>query len=125
MLLLKPNKLELFIAGILISSVVMDSPLWGAMKLWHGLPLWHVDGKNNFAKTSSLGAWIADHYNPIGKNPVWEASWPIAGLPTSAMIFWGFIAKICAAAALIWLQARQEAAGKQFSLKQLLLTGTS
>ena len=62
--MLLPKKLELFIAGILISSVVMDSPMWGAMKLWHGLPLWHVEGKNNFATTSSFVAWVTAYYNP-------------------------------------------------------------
>jgi hypothetical protein len=37
LLLLSPKKAELFLAGVLISSAVMDSPLWGAMRLAHFL----------------------------------------------------------------------------------------
>jgi hypothetical protein len=34
--------IELFIAGILISTATMDSPLWGVIRLYgHGTSLWH------------------------------------------------------------------------------------
>lgn len=51
MLLFIPRRVELFIAGVLILSAVMGSPLWGVMKLnVHNLPLWHKEGKNLYAK---------------------------------------------------------------------------
>jgi hypothetical protein len=42
-LLFKEKKLELFVAGVLISTVVMDSPLWGRRKKilsWSGFILY-------------------------------------------------------------------------------------
>ncbi|HET7284600.1 MAG TPA: hypothetical protein VFI70_07930 [Nitrososphaeraceae archaeon] len=31
--------IELFIAGILISTATMDSAIWGVIHMWHGEPL--------------------------------------------------------------------------------------
>ena len=68
-----PKQLELFIAGALISSIIMDSPLWGVIRLGHQLPLWYLDenGKN-FVNTCDLTKWISYYYNPIGSYPVWN-----------------------------------------------------
>ncbi|HET7284518.1 MAG TPA: hypothetical protein VFI70_07515, partial [Nitrososphaeraceae archaeon] len=82
MLLFSPRRIELFIAGILISSAVMDSPLWGVMKLnFHNLPLWHMEGNNLYAVTWHLSDWIVYYYNPIGSYQVWKEHWLHVGLP--------------------------------------------
>jgi hypothetical protein len=121
MLLLMPRKVELFIAGILISSAVMDSPMWGVMRLWHGLSLWHAEGMNLYAPTKNLIDWIFYYYNPFGSYQVWKDSWPSPGLPSAALIFWSIAVRLTAAGGLIWLQDRQESIGKEFSLKSILL----
>lgn len=121
MLLLKPKKLELFIAGILISSAVMDSPLWGVMRISHGELLWHQVGDDCYAKTNSLSEWIVYYYNPFGHCQVWKDPWPWPGMPTSALIFWSLVVRIVAAGGLIWLQERQEAMNREFSLKNIIL----
>ena len=57
LLLMTPKKWELFVAGVLLSTAVMDSPLWGVMRLAHNLPLWHsVNG--NFEDTTNITDWI-------------------------------------------------------------------
>ena len=119
-----PKKLELFIAGALISSIIMDSPLWGVIRLGHHLPLWYLDENGeNFVNTCDLTKWIPYYYNPIGLYPVWNTP---SGLPNAAMLFWSIIGRSVAAALLIFFQARQEKMGKDFSLvKSILRTGNS
>jgi hypothetical protein len=123
LLLLSPKKAELFLAGVLISSAVMDSPLWGGMRLAHvpPLPLWHIQGDNDFAITWNLWEWTVYYYNPIGGYQVWEDYWLAPGLPTAAMIFWSVALRIILAAVLIIWQNRQEEEGKEFSLKEIVL----
>jgi hypothetical protein len=123
LLLLSPKKAELFLAGVLISSAVMDSPLWGVMRLAHvpPLPLWHIQGDNDFAITWNLWEWTVYYYNPIGSYQVWEDYWLAPGLPTAALIFWSVALRIILAAVLIIWQNRQEEEGKEFSLKEIVL----
>jgi hypothetical protein len=123
LLLIMPKKVELFIAGILISSAVMDSPLWGVMRFAHvpPLPLWHMEGEINFVVTWSLWEWIVYYYNPIGSYAVWEDYWLAPGLPNAAMIFWSVAVRIILAAVLIIWQNRQEDDGKEFSLREIML----
>jgi hypothetical protein len=123
LLLLTPKKVELFLAGVLISSAVMDSPLWGAMRFAHvpPLPLWHIQGDNDFAITWSLWEWTVYYYNPIGGYQVWEDYWLAPGLPTAAMIFWSVALRLILAAVLIIWQNRQEEEGREFSLKDIVL----
>ena len=65
-----PKKLELFVAGALISSIIMDSPLWGVIRLEHHLPLWYInDMGENFVNTWNLSNWIYYYYNPLGIYP--------------------------------------------------------
>ena len=119
-----PKRLELFIAGALISSIIMDSPLWGVIRLGHQLPLWYLDenGKN-FVNTCDLTKWISYYYNPIGSYAVWNTP---SGLPNAAMIFWSIIGRAVAVVLLIVLQAKQEKKGKDFSLvKSILRSGNS
>jgi len=114
-----PKKLELFVAGALISSIVMDSPLWGVIRLEQGLPLWYTDGKNEgFTNTCDLDKWIKFYYNPLGFYPVWNTP---SGLPNAAMLFWSLVGRSIGAGLLIWWQARQEKDGKEFSLVKLIL----
>lgn len=114
-----PKRVELFVAGALISSVVMDSPLWGVLRLEHGLPLWYMNEiGQNFVNTCNLANWISYYYDPIGSHPVWNN--PI-GFPTAALIFWSLIGRSLGAGLLIWWQARQEEQGKEFSLPRLVL----
>ena len=116
-----PKKVELFVAGALISSVVMDSPLWGTVRIYeHALPLWHVYGQNieNFTNTCNIDEWIQFYYNPVGTYGVWDIN---SGLPSAAMIFWSLIGRSLGACLLIWWQNRQEEEGKEFSLPKLIL----
>jgi len=124
-----PKKFELFIASILISSAIMDSPLWGVAKLMHNLPLWHMVNGINFVPTSidftGFLQWIVYYYNPIGFYPVWEDNWPKdSGLPNAALIFWSVVLRFMFAILLIYWQDRQERMNKEFSLlkKALLYT---
>jgi len=115
-----PKKIELFVAGALISSVVMDSPLWGVIREeGHELPLWHIaEGEQNFVNTCNVGTWIQFYYNPSGAYGVWNIS---SGFPSAAMIFWSLVARSLVAGLLIWWQAKQEKEGKDFSLPKLVL----
>jgi hypothetical protein len=122
MLLLIPKKAELFVAGVLISSAMMDSPLWGVTRLlMHNLPLWHINGDNLYAATWSLSEWIVYYYNPFESYQVWEDYWLYPGLPNAAMIFWSVAGRLIGATFLIFWQSRQESMCKEFSLKNLLL----
>jgi hypothetical protein len=114
-----PKKIELFVAGALISSVVMDSPLWGVIREeGHNLPLWYiVETEENFVNTCDVGKWIQFYYNPVGSYGVWD----ISGFPSAAMIFWSLVARSLIAGLLIWWQAKQENEGKDFSLPKLVL----
>jgi hypothetical protein len=122
MLLFEPRKAELFIAGVLISSAVMDSPLWGVARSLHGLPLWHIEGDNLFAPTYNIVQWIVYYYNPLGFYQVWGDYWLAPGLPNASMIFWSIVLRLVGAVLLIWWQDRQESMGEEFSLKKLLLS---
>jgi hypothetical protein len=108
------------VAGALISSVVMDSPLWGVIREeGHNLPLWHiVETEENFVNTCDVDKWIQFYYNPGGSYGVWDIS---SGFPSAAMIFWSLVARSFIAGLLIWWQARQEKDGKDFSLPRLVL----
>jgi hypothetical protein len=121
-----PKKSELFIASILISSAIMDSPLWGVMRLAHGLPLWHIEDGQNFVPTSidwnGVWQWIIYYYNPIGSYPVWGDNWPEgSGLPNAALIFWSVALRVIFAVIFILWQKKQEAEGKEFSIKDIIL----
>ena len=74
----------------LISSVVMDSPLWGVIREeGHNLPLWHiVETEENFVNTCDVDKWIQFYYNPGGSYGVWDIS---SGFPSAAMIFWSWL----------------------------------
>jgi hypothetical protein len=116
-----PKKVELFVAGALISSVVMDSPLWGVIRLdAHALPLWYLNTPNaeSFANTCDISKWIPFYYNPVGAYGVWSIS---IGFPSAAVIFWSLVGRSLAAGLLIWWQAKQEKDGKEFSLPKLVL----
>ena len=115
-----PKKVELFVAGALISSVVMDSPLWGVIRIGeHALPLWYINTPNasSFTNTCDITKWIPFYYNPVGTYGVWN----ISIFPTAAVIFWSLIGRLLAAGLLIWWQAKQERDGKEFSLPKLIL----
>ena len=110
--------IELFIAGILISTATMDSPLWGVIRLWHGTPLWHLvntpPAPQNEPTTGpavvQLWTWIMYYYNPMGTYGVWGGTWP-----TAAMLFWSVIGRIAGAIMLILWQHRQEKNNKPIS----------
>jgi hypothetical protein len=121
LLLLMPKRVELFLAAVLISSAVMDSPLWGVMRLAIDLPLWHIEDGRNFVETWDLGAWVVYYYNPFGAYPVWGDSWLGKGLPNAAMIFWSVALRLIFAGILIVWQIKQEEQGKEFSLKKIIL----
>lgn len=119
---LTPKKVELFVAGALISSVVMDSPLWGTVRIdVHVLPLWHIDNSQDsesFSNTCDIHEWIQFYYNPVGTYGVWDMN---SNIPSAALIFWSLVLRSLGAGLLIWWQARQEEQGKEFSLPKLVL----
>lgn len=99
----KPDKIELAIAGFLISTVVMDTPLWGVEVLYFhpNQQLWIKDD----VPTDNIWEWIGFYYNPIGTDGVWGAS---NSFPTAAVIFWSIVARIFGAGFLIWFQNKHE-----------------
>jgi hypothetical protein len=129
LLLFKQQKLELFLAAFLISTVVMDSPLWGVeRRIAHGLSLWHgIPNANTTVcpvvhpRTFHINEWVMYYYNPIGFDLVWDCSWLFPNFPTAAAIFWSLVGRISAAILLIWYQERIEARGEYFSLKKLVI----
>jgi hypothetical protein len=107
LLLMMPKRWELFVAGLLLSTAVMDSPLWGVMRLYaHGLPLWH--GVIPFQDTTNILDWIVFYYDPFGTHQVWKDSWPWTGQPTAAFIFWSLLLRIVISGVLIFWQEKQE-----------------
>ena len=105
MLVLKPIRIWYFLAAFLISTAVMDSPLWGVERLlWHGQPLW----QENHTPTYDFGSWIIYYYNPLGTYHVWDHNWLFSNFPTSSVIFWSLVARISGVCILIWFQNKQE-----------------
>jgi hypothetical protein len=130
----KEHRLELFLAGFLISTVVMDSPLWGIeRKGFHGFSLWKAQTEASesisnpphcpvqHSLTYSIKDWIVYYYNPMGFYLVWDCPWLFPNFPSAAAIFWSLVGRILAAALLIWYQERIESRGQYFSLKETLL----
>ncbi|MGC2571706.1 MAG: hypothetical protein WA364_09365 [Candidatus Nitrosopolaris sp.] len=114
--------IELFIAGILISTATMDSPLWGVIRLYgHDTPLWHCvpcepPEKLHNEPTNDLWTWIAYYYNPVGSYGVW-----VGPIPSAALLFWSVVGRIAAAVVLILWQYRQEKNDKtKSSIKDLI-----
>jgi hypothetical protein len=118
LLWLTPKRFELFVAGALISSIIMDSPIWGVIRLEHDLPLWYstMENRNEFSNTCDISIWIPFYYNPIGFYKVFDSI-------TAAILFWSIIGRIAAAVLLIWWQAKQEKENKDFSLVKLIFRG--
>ncbi|HEY7080814.1 MAG TPA: hypothetical protein VH500_14010 [Nitrososphaeraceae archaeon] len=112
MLLFFPKKIEMFLAAFLISTVVMDTPIWGMEKLYlHHQSLWDQKGKTN-----SLYDWIAFYYNPVGFYGVWKGNFP-----TASVIFFSIVGRLGAAAGLIWYQHRIELSRKtRVSLNKMI-----
>jgi hypothetical protein len=99
---------ELSIVGFLISTSIMDSPVWGAIRLYvHQIPLWHQVQDHQEA-TSNITEWIISYYNPIGTYLVWDQHWIFDNFPTSATIFWSLIGRLVAAAIIIYWQFRNQ-----------------
>lgn len=129
LLAFKQHRLELFLAAFLISTVVMDSPLWGIEReVAHGLPVWQGDAHLDTSKcpvgqpiTYHINEWIMFYYNPVGTTLVWDCHWLFPNFPTGAVIFWSLVGRISAAILLIWYQERIESRGQYFSLKELFI----
>jgi len=109
--LFMPRKIELCIVGALVSSIIMDSPLWGIVRLAQDLPLWTF----NFVPTYNLWEWISFYYDPLGTYQVWKDSWPVNGQPTSAVIFWSLIARIVVSFLLILWENKQDTERNRFT----------
>jgi hypothetical protein len=120
------KKLELFVAGALISTVVMDSPLWGIeRKFFHGLPLWdgldELNGNHTHITSWRVGDWIMYYYNPVGFYSAWDHDWLFPHFPNAATIFWSIVGRIAASVLLISYQHKKESNNEYFSLKKLLV----
>ena len=99
MLLFFPKKIEMFVAAFLVSTVVMDTPLWGVERLYlHHGALWNQSGD-----TKSLSDWIAFYYNPLGSYGIWDKAFP-----TATIMFFSIVARLGAAIGLIWYQHKLE-----------------
>ena len=106
--------IELFLAGILISSAVMDSPIWGVVRLFghDNMPLWHLVSypKPHNEPTRDIWVWVGYYYNHIGLCGVWDGPFP-----TAAVLFWSVVGRFAAAAFLIVWQYIQEKNDKPIS----------
>lgn len=90
-----------WIAAGLLSTGVMDSPLWGVTRMLRG----YADMDNGFwcrgaqdfdFPQCGFADWLAFYYNPIGAYPVLPA-FPVGEasiVVTSAAIFWSFLLRI-------------------------------
>jgi len=112
MLLFFPKKIEMFVAAFLISTVVMDTPLWGIERLYlHNGILWNQTGNTN-----SLAKWIAFYYNPLGFYGVWGSAFP-----TASILFFSIVARLGSAIGLIWYQHKLELSlNTRVSLKNMV-----
>lgn len=121
MLTFRPWKLELFIAGILVSTAVMDSPVWGIARISHGLPLWHADASGSHVPTSDISEWIVYYYNPVGSYLVWDSPWLFPEFPSAAAIFWSVFARFAAAAVIIgWQYRKEHKDNREYSLSEVI-----
>ncbi|HET6588605.1 MAG TPA: hypothetical protein VFG45_00405 [Candidatus Nitrosocosmicus sp.] len=102
MFFLKPLKIEYFIAVFLLSTVVMDSPIWGIERLLHGNLLWAED----HIPTTSIVEWIKYYYNPIGMYGVWDHDWIFENFPSAAVIFWSLVIRIAVVIPLIYVEKK-------------------
>jgi hypothetical protein len=112
LLLTLPDKFEIFIAAFLISTVVMDSPMWGIERIYmhHGV-LW-----NQTTNTSDMANWILFYYNPLGTYGVWDGTFP-----TASVMFVSLAARLAVAIFLITYQSKIESEiNRQVNLKQLI-----
>lgn len=99
MLMLDPRKIEYFLAGFLISTAVMDLPVWGVERVYahHGF-LWTQHGN-----TYSVIEWSKFYYNPFGMYGIWSGSFP-----TASVMFASIFIRLLTAGILIWLQNHLE-----------------
>lgn len=103
MFFLKPLRIEYFIAVFLLSTTVMDSPVWGLERLLRGNLLW----TENHIPTTSITEWIKYYYNPIGFYGVWDRDWLFVNFPFAAAIFWSLIIRILCVVLLIIIEKRK------------------
>jgi len=114
------KKLELALVGFLISTVVMDTPLWGIDVLYLH-PSQHLWKENNLP-TDNLWEWIAFYYNPIGTYGVWGSDW----YPPAWLMFWSLPGRIALAGILILIQHKMEKKrGKLITFRELFKKDSS
>jgi hypothetical protein len=76
----------------------MDSPLWGIVRLWHGLCLWHSDQVPTF----SIVDWMIYYYNPFGFYLVWDSPWIFPGFSNAVAIFWSVVGRTTAVVIVLY-----------------------
>jgi hypothetical protein len=105
----RPKDWRLYFAGFFASTVVMDSPLWGVIRLyWHHTTLWTGGPGGSHVPTNNFWDWVLYYYNPFGHYLVWDSPWPFAPYPTAWLIFWSLIIRVLFAVLLIFWQRGQE-----------------
>jgi hypothetical protein len=105
----RPTDWRLYFAGFFASTLVMDSPLWGVIRLyWHHTALWTAGPGGTQAPTNDLWEWVSYYYNPFGHYLVWDSPWPFAPYPTAWLIFWSLIIRGLFAVLLVLWQRSQE-----------------
>ena len=102
MFFLKPLKIEYFIVVFLLSTLVMDSPVWGVERLLRGNLLW----TENHIPTTSIVEWIKYYYNPFDLYGVWDHDWLFQNFPSAAVIFWSIAGRLAIVISLICLEKR-------------------
>ncbi len=121
-LFIAPKKWEFWVAAILISTAVMDSPLWGAIREIQGYNFWCDPSEPfRYREDCTFREWFAFYYNPIGNYTILgrESTLTFSGIfiPTAWMMFTSLLARFVGAWLLIYKQYRDEKRKKGY-LKQ-------
>ncbi len=99
------KKIEYPLAGLLLSTAVMDSPVWGWIRIARGSSLWCA---HPTPPDCTVSEWATYYYNPIGDYLVWHSPFITPNFPNAAFMFWSLIARFAASGLLIILQRRIE-----------------
>ncbi len=112
-LFIDPRKWEFWVAAFLISTAVMDSPLWGLTREISGYSFWcDPTVPYEYRENCTFAEWLRFYYNPIGNYTVLgkESTIEFAGvfIPSAWMMFASLPARFIAAWLLIHRQYEQE-----------------
>jgi hypothetical protein len=99
------KKFEYPLAGLLLSTAVMDSPLWGGIRLLRSASLWCAHPS---PPVCTFYEWVFYYYNPIGGYLVWSSPFFFPNFPSAALMCWSLVGRFVACGFLMLLQRRIE-----------------